>query len=404
MKRFIRKQLVNIIFVLVLVLFTVFALLDVFVIPKKYVVISGEEPTFAFSFATRDPDEPENSTPGGTIAPVTGSPERTAGGSPEVTAVPATASPNASTEEPRSTDVPVTHPADPDNATFSPPATTRPASPSAAPTPTRMPTQEPTEIATAEPTPQPDLFTDGEEIFDENSYKNANINIKITLYREKNTDVHVAEVQLRTAEYFRTAFAKNTFGRNIKEHTSAIARANGAVFAINGDYYGARNSGYVIRNGVLYRDSSAGRDAMVLYYDGSVRIVREGTVAAKDLLNDGAWQTFTFGPGLISGGSVIVDEDDEVKAHLDSNPRTCIAMIEPLHYLIAVSDGRTSRNAGLTLYELANFMKSLGASEAYNMDGGGSSTMVFMDRVINQPTSQGTTIGERGVSDIVYFK
>jgi len=48
-------------------------------------------------------------------------------------------------------------------------------------------------------------------------------------------------------------------------------------------------------------------------------------------------------------------------------------------------------------------MQGLGADVAYNLDGGGSSTMVFNGEVINNPTTNGNTIKERSVSDIVYI-
>jgi len=48
-------------------------------------------------------------------------------------------------------------------------------------------------------------------------------------------------------------------------------------------------------------------------------------------------------------------------------------------------------------------MKSLGAKTAYNLDGGGSSTMVFQGSLINKPTTSGRDIRERKVSDIVYI-
>jgi exopolysaccharide biosynthesis protein len=46
-------------------------------------------------------------------------------------------------------------------------------------------------------------------------------------------------------------------------------------------------------------------------------------------------------------------------------------------------------------------MAGLGATEAYNLDGGGSSTMYFMGRVVNNPLGKNQ---ERGVSDILYIK
>jgi exopolysaccharide biosynthesis protein len=86
-----------------------------------------------------------------------------------------------------------------------------------------------------------------------------------------------------------------------------------------------------------------------------------------------------------------------------SNPRTAIGVIDNLHYLFVVSDGRTSASEGLSLYQLANFMQSLNVKTAYNLDGGGSSTMYFNGTVINNPTTSGRHISERSVSDIVYI-
>ena len=59
--------------------------------------------------------------------------------------------------------------------------------------------------------------------------------------------------------------------------------------------------------------------------------------------------------------------------------------------------------AGLSLYELAQLMQLLGAQTAYNLDGGGSSTLYFNGTVVNNPTTNGRCIQERSVSDIVYI-
>lgn len=47
--------------------------------------------------------------------------------------------------------------------------------------------------------------------------------------------------------------------------------------------------------------------------------------------------------------------------------------------------------------------KAPGCQCAYNLDGGGSSTMWFMGDVVNNPTTNGNSISERKVSDIVYI-
>ena len=77
-------------------------------------------------------------------------------------------------------------------------------------------------------------------------------------------------------------------------------------------------------------------------------------------------------------------------------------MYEPLHYVFMVSDGRTSESEGLSLYEMAEVLKELGVKMAYNLDGGGSSSLYFNGEIINKPMNKGK-LGERKVSDIVYI-
>ena len=159
----------------------------------------------------------------------------------------------------------------------------------------------------------------------------------------------------------------------------------------------------MIRNGVVYRDEAGSEDVLCIYADGSMKVVEPSTVTAQELVNQGVWQAFSFGPGLVSEGKVSVSTNAEVGRAMASNPRTAIGLIDNNHYLFVVSDGRTQESEGLSLYQLAQFMKSLGAKTAYNLDGGGSSTMVFQGSLINKPTTSGRDIRERKVSDIVYI-
>lgn len=236
------------------------------------------------------------------------------------------------------------------------------------------------------------------------SYEDDNIKITLTDYRENDTDIHVADVTVSSSEYLKTAFAQSSYGRNVTEKTSDIAESVNAILAINGDYYGAQESGYVIRNGVIYRATAkSGNEDLVIYADGSFEIIDEDDITAEELLEKGAQNVLAFGPALVEKGSVSVTESEEVGKAMASNPRTAIGIIDENHYVFVVADGRTSDNEGLSLYELAEFMESLGVQTAYNLDGGGSSTMYFNGQIINKPTTNGNSIKERSVSDIVYI-
>ena len=232
--------------------------------------------------------------------------------------------------------------------------------------------------------------------------KTDDYSITVTKYQEYDTAIYVADITVSSAEIIKTALADDTYGKNITAYTSTIASENQAVLAINGDYYGAQESGYVIRNGVAYRETSDGEDILVLYADGSMKVLDSDDVTVQELLDQGVWQAWSFGPGLLSDRVVTVGENTEVSRAMNSNPRTAIGQIDDNHYVFVVSDGRTDESKGLSLYELAEFMENLGCRTAYNLDGGGSSTMYFNGSVVNNPTTNGR-IKERAVSDIVYI-
>ena len=236
----------------------------------------------------------------------------------------------------------------------------------------------------------------------DNYYKDDNIEITIKEYREYDSNIYVADVYLNDSKYLQTAFAKDSYGKNVTEKTSTIASNNNAILAINGDYYGVQEKGFVLRNGTVYRNTSSGKDALVIYKDGSFEVINEDDTLLEDLLNNGAYNVLSFGPVLVEDNLVSVTENDEVDRAMASNPRTSIGIIDENHYVFVVSDGRVSESAGLSLYDLATFMKNLGCKIAYNLDGGGSSTMYFNGEIINNPTTNGK-ISERSVSDIVYI-
>ena len=234
-------------------------------------------------------------------------------------------------------------------------------------------------------------------------YSDSNTSITLKRYRAYDSDIYVADITVSDASALKTALANNTYGRNITDTTSDMADENNAVLAINGDYYGARQSGYVIRNSKLYRNTSGDRDALVIQKNGEFKFVSESETSAEQLLQSGALQVFSFGPVLLNNSEISVGENEEVGMAMASNPRTAVGYLGNNHYVFVVSDGRTSESAGLSLYELASFMKEIGVVDAYNLDGGGSSTMVFKGEIINNPTTNGHSNQERAVSDIIYI-
>jgi exopolysaccharide biosynthesis protein len=247
-------------------------------------------------------------------------------------------------------------------------------------------------------------------VITDSTYTSDDVSLSITTHTQGTGDdtvtYYVADVELGDATALRSAFANNQFGENITDLVSSIAEDNGAVFAINGDYYGFRDSGIVIRNGVVYRDEGA-REGLVLYRDGSAAVYDETQTSAAELVADGAWNTLSFGPALVVDGDVVDGIDDvEIDTNFGNHsiqgeqPRTAIGIIDDEHIVLVVVDGReTGYSRGVTMTELAEIMTSLGVTTAYNLDGGGSSEMWFDGEVVNEPSNG----GERATSDILYI-
>lgn len=218
---------------------------------------------------------------------------------------------------------------------------------------------------------------------------------------------YVADVQLTAGNYLQAGLADG-FARGNVDYTSSIAEANDAVLAINGDCCTARDTGVIIRNGELYLDSPA-RDGLAIYEDGTMAVYDETEVTAEELLAAGVWNTYSFGPallvdGVVPGGLDETEVEDIGEKHtiLGDQPRTGIGIIDTNHFVFVVVDGRDDGySVGVTLSELAQIFADLGCVTAYNLDGGGSSTMYFMGQVVNDPSGKGE---ERGVSDILFVR
>jgi len=238
-------------------------------------------------------------------------------------------------------------------------------------------------------------------------YCTIDISTVVTGSGDATVTYYVADVVLTDATVLRSAFAQNEFGTNIIETTSVIAAEHDAVFAVNGDYYGFRDTGIVIRNGVVYRDIGA-RDGLAFYRDGRVLVYDETATGAAELLAAGVWNTLSFGPPIVEAGAVVegittLEIDTNVGNHSiqGDQPRTGIGVIDDNHLVFVVVDGRSEGySEGVTLPELAAIFTGLGCTTAYNLDGGGSSTMVFQGELVNDPLGKGR---ERGTSDVLYI-
>ncbi len=115
-------------------------------------------------------------------------------------------------------------------------------------------------------------------------------------------------------------------------------------------------------------------------------------------------------PLLIQNGEKIQDFSAEqtISSFLAlRHARTAVGILPNGNWVFVVVDGKQPElSYGMTMDELADFMENLGCTYALNLDGGGSTTFVYEDKVINQPTGDGDDDDEgkrilRPVSDAI---
>jgi exopolysaccharide biosynthesis protein len=277
--------------------------------------------------------------------------------------------------------------------------------PSESPAPTASATPTPRPTDTPPPSPAPTAgpyFTDGEVLVDYAAltYRSADLYVKVTNVSGNGQNYYIADCRMKESDKFFTAIASEIIKGKKRLLTSAMAQAEGAVIAVNGDYFTARSQGIVIRNNKIYRKNPY-HDVAAIYGDGTMKTFTKTQTTAGRLLSDGAAQAFSFGPMMLDGNGKVLKKFS-LPAIWVTNPRTGIGYIEPDHFVLIVVDGRNPKQGrkGMKQAEFAQLFANLGCKSAYNLDGGGSATMVFMGKVINHPSDKA---GERSVGDIAYF-
>ena len=241
-----------------------------------------------------------------------------------------------------------------------------------------------------------------QENFTETGYQDDTIIVEIVEERAYDSTFHVAYVKIATPSQLRTSVSSGKYG----DTPTTFSMAMNAVVLINGDYYTKWANGYIVRQGEIYRwNASPATDLLLIDENSDLHIVvhtgdkadEEAAVEAfleeHELIN-----AFFFGPALVVDGELMdIPEEYLGSPHAD-NPRAAIGQIAPLTYALVTVDGRTDESAGITVDELAAYMYDIGCQQAYALDGGNSSALVFNHVLLSQKD-----VKERQIPDTIYF-
>ena len=232
---------------------------------------------------------------------------------------------------------------------------------------------------------------------EEKGYEDDSLHVRIETDRAYETDIMLAYVRIAHPSQMRTTMA-GRYGTTKVASPSVLAKRVNAVLAVNGDFFNYRNSGYLVRQGVLLRDNPSVRhDLLIIDENGDFVVIEEPTPEKIAEYTGTIVNSFNFGPALITGGKRIpvklTDKGAKKKAQ-----RVAACQTGPLSYLFIATCGPENYGSeGLTLEEFSEYVGGLkGIETAYNLDGGASSAIVLQGVKIN-------TRKVRELCDMIYF-
>ena len=232
------------------------------------------------------------------------------------------------------------------------------------------------------------------------SYKDESISIRIEEFREYDTTILAAYIDIVDPSQIRTAMA-HRYGSKRTAIGRVLSKRSNAVLAVNGDFFSFHNEGYLVRQGVLYRDrTNATYDILIIDDKGDFHIIVDPTEEAAHGFEGNIVNSFNFGPALVIDGEIITTTKEMTVGLYKPTQRMGIAQLGPLSYLCIATEGpENTGSVGLTVAQFAQLMKDRGAIMAYNLDGGSTSAMMFNDQKINALSTNKT----RPICDILYF-
>ena len=262
--------------------------------------------------------------------------------------------------------------------------------------------------------PNPDAYLPGGAGYEDGSlsikvettYWNDDI-VQLDKQEDGVTAVMTVRVKLTDATQFRTALAGKYPSKQITR-VEQMAERNNAVLAINGDFFNHHDSGISYRNGRKMRFNANNlRELLIIDEAGDFHYLRPTSQKAwNEYTNAGGTvlHTYWFGPNLIleNGEPMTTFTNNENNGPWMKAQRMVIGQVGPLEYLIVCCEGPEStdyKDQGFTLAQMAKLCHALGMDNAYNLDGGSSTTVVLNGQKINSPSNP----KRREVGDCIYF-
>jgi len=229
-----------------------------------------------------------------------------------------------------------------------------------------------------------------------------------------NQNVSVLEIKQKNSLLFDLGYDSKLL---IK--TSDFGKQNNALTALNGTFFDIANGGsvdYIRADGVLINENRLGKSGKRSAHQESALVFDKGKLKIAKWNGNPDWEQSLIAEDImVSGPLLIINKtieklDTANTFNKTRHPRTAVAITKNKRVLLITVDGRNENSAGMSLFELTKLMRWLHASDAINLDGGGSTTLWINNYkdsgVVNFPTDnkKWDHEGERKVANVVLLK
>ena len=232
--------------------------------------------------------------------------------------------------------------------------------------------------------------------FTETTYHDDSLDVRLEEGKLRGVQYYVAYFTVKSPTQLRTAIAGRP-NESVAALPSQMGKAKHAVLVLNGEYYIQRTRDiFVWRQGKVFRDQADPvKDVLIIDEAGDFHIFTSKDKAAEIQAYQDNGGTIvnavSFGPALVMDGEQVKLRADYYFYPRERTGRSAVAQVGPLSYAFIYCPGATQQ-------EICDVAASLNVQQAYNMDGGNSSVMIFNDGYVGGKKRN----TEREQSDILY--
>jgi exopolysaccharide biosynthesis protein len=229
-----------------------------------------------------------------------------------------------------------------------------------------------------------------------------------------NQNVSILEIKQKNSLLFDLGYNSKVLLK-----TSDFGKQNNAIAALNGTFFDIANGGsvdYIRADGLVINENRLGKSGKRAAHQESALVFDKGRLNIAKWNGSPDWEQTLEGEDIMVSGPLLIinqtiEKLDTANAfNITRHPRTAVAITKNKRVLLITVDGRNENSEGMSLFELTKLMRWLRATEAINLDGGGSTTLWINNYketgIVNFPTDnrKWDHQGERKVANVVLLK